>query len=129
MKKILLLEDDMCLSEIVLEYLIEEGFDTILASDAQEAFELARKEEFDLYIFDVKVPMGDGFSLLKDLRALGKRTPAIFLTSLNSGDDVKEGFESGCDDYVKKPFNLSVLKKHIIDLVIFHKRKRLASVG
>lgn len=115
--KILLLEDDLSLSEIVEEYLSDEGYDVTLVSDAQEALNFAYEKHFDLWIFDVKVPLGDGFSLLKELREAGKDTPAIFLTSLNTSMDFKEGFDSGCDDYIKKPFELVELSIRIENLL------------
>ena len=82
--KILLLEDDINLSEIVEEHLTEEGYEVHLVTDAQQALDAAYEGHFDLWILDVKVPLGDGFSLLKELRKSGKETPAIFLTSLNT---------------------------------------------
>lgn len=115
--KILLLEDDLSLSEIVEEYLSDEGYDVTLVSDAQEALNFAYEKHFDLWIFDVKVPLGDGFSLLKELREAGKDTPAIFLTSLNTSMDFKEGFDCGCDDYIKKPFELVELSIRIENLL------------
>ncbi|WP_297194140.1 response regulator [uncultured Campylobacter sp.] len=124
MKKILLLEDDLCLSEIVYEFLVEEGFDVSLTHNAKEAYELSTKSEYDLYILDVKIPIKDGFSLLKEIRERGDNTPALFLTSLNTNKDLKEGFKSGCDDYIVKPFQLNILKKHIVELLFYKKRKR-----
>ncbi|AJC85021.1 two-component system response regulator DccR [Campylobacter peloridis] len=111
--KILLLEDDINLGEIVSEFLEEEGFDVTLVENAQEAQDKAYEKNFDLWILDVKVPQGDGFSVLKNLRESGKYTPAIFMTSLNTTMDLQKGFESGCDDYIKKPFELEELKIRI----------------
>lgn len=111
--KILLLEDDLSISEIMEEYLSDEGFEVSLVNDAQEALNEAYEKNYDLWILDVKVPLGDGFSLLKELRAAGKSTPAIFLTSLNTAEDLKQGFDTGCDDYIKKPFELIELKARI----------------
>lgn len=130
--KILLLEDDMSLSEIVEEYLSEQGYEVSLASDAKEALDLAYEKSFNLWILDVKVPLGDGFSLLKELRSLGKDTPAIFLTSLNTINDVEQGFASGCDDYIKKPFELAELKLRIESLLkrnFSHKNEDFEDLG
>ncbi|TQR29193.1 two-component system response regulator [Campylobacter sp. MIT 99-7217] len=130
--KILLLEDDLNLSEIVEEYLSDEGFEVSLVGDAQEALDMAYEKHFDIWILDVKVPLGDGFSLLKELRQTGKTTPAIFLTSLNTADDLKEGFESGCDDYIKKPFELIELKMRIESLLkrsFSHKNEDYEDLG
>jgi len=107
--KILLLEDDFSLCEMIEDCLVESGFKITSCHDAKEALTLGYEEYFDLWIFDVKVPNGDGFSLLKELRELGKKTPAIFLTSLSMISDLKEGFMAGCDDYIKKPFDIDEL--------------------
>lgn len=130
--KILLLEDDLNLSEIVEEYLIDEGYEVDLVSDAEEALNAAYEKNFDLWILDVKVPLGDGFSLLKELRKSGKSTPAIFLTSLNTADDLKEGFEAGCDDYIKKPFELTELSlriESILKRAFAHKNENYEDLG
>jgi len=69
----------------------------------------AYESNYDLYIFDVNVPAIKGFDLLKILRDKGDSTPTIFVTSLNDIEDVSKGFESGADDYLKKPFELAEL--------------------
>ena len=115
--RVLLLEDDLALSEIVKEYLEEEGFEVELVYDANAALDKAYEKNFDIYLFDIKVPLGDGFSLLKELRKLNKNVPAIFISSLNTTDDLKMGFEAGCDDYIKKPFELLELKIRINSLL------------
>ncbi|MCV3385654.1 response regulator transcription factor [Campylobacter lari] len=126
--KILLLEDDLSLNEIINEALSDEGFKVSCVYDAQEALEKAYEENFDLWIFDVKVPKGNGFEVLKELRESAKNTPAIFLTSLSMLDDVKQGFSSGCDDYIKKPFDVDELiirVKNIIKRNFSHQKEDL----
>jgi len=107
--KILLLEDDLALSDIILEYLEDNGNVVTLVYDGEEALTVAYETHYDLYLFDVNVPAIKGFDLLKMLRDDGDKTPAIFITSLNDIEDVSEGFESGADDYIKKPFELAEL--------------------
>jgi len=107
--KILLLEDDYNLSETISEYFEEQGFEIVCVFDGEEAFFKAYEESFDLYLFDVNVPKKSGFEVLKELRDDGKTTPAIFITSLNSMNSLEEGFLSGCDDYIRKPFELKEL--------------------
>lgn len=104
--KILFLEDDIMLSEVVKDFLEDSGFEVSLAQDGEEALNLAYESSFELYLFDVKTPNINGFDLLKLLREQKDETPAIFITSLNSIDDLSRGFEVGCDDYIKKPFEL-----------------------
>ncbi len=107
--KILLLEDDIALADIMSEYLQDNGFELDLVYDGEEALDYAYETRYDLYIFDVNVPAIKGFDLLKILRESGDATPTIFVTSLNDIDDVSKGFESGADDYLKKPFELAEL--------------------
>ncbi|MDD2265945.1 response regulator transcription factor [Sulfuricurvum sp.] len=107
--KLLLLEDDPNLSESVSEYLEEQGFNVVCVYDASSAEDILYEQKFDLLLLDVNVPGGDGFSLLKANRKEGNTTPAIFITSRNAMSDVEEGFESGGDDYIRKPFALKEL--------------------
>ena len=109
MAKILLAEDDETLLEMISEYLHENGFEVVACLDAKSALDATYEQNFDILVLDVKLPKGDGFSLLSSLRAAGIDAPAIFTTSLNDVDDVEAGFKSGCDDYLKKPFELREL--------------------
>ncbi len=117
MKKILLLEDDVNLSETIEEFLTEEGFEVEAVYDGQSAEEAIYEKAYDLFLFDVNVPSPNGFELLKSSREEGKTTPAIFITSLNSTEDLSKGFESGCDDYIRKPFALQELLLRINNIV------------
>lgn len=107
--KLLLLEDDPNLSESVCEYLEEQGYDVVPVYDASAAEDALYEGKFDVLLLDVNVPGGDGFSLLKTSRKEGNVTPAIFITSRNGMSDVEEGFESGGDDYIRKPYQLKEL--------------------
>lgn len=107
--KLLLLEDDLTLSETVIDYFEEQGFEVVAAYDGQEAIELVYENSFDLLLLDVNVPELNGFEVLQKLREEENNTPAIFITSLNSMESLEEGFSSGCDDYIRKPFELKEL--------------------
>ena len=109
MVRILLVEDDETLLDLISEYLGENGYDVTTSNNAKDALDLAYERNFDLLILDVKLPKGDGFSLLSSLRELGVSAPSIFTTSLNTIDDLEKGYKSGCDDYLKKPFELKEL--------------------
>ena len=111
--KILLLEDDIILSEIIEEFLISLGHDVVCAYDGLSASELTYKHSFDLMLLDVEVPVINGFEFLSSLREQNINTPAIFITSLNRCDDLQKGFDAGCEDYIKKPFELNELKARI----------------
>ncbi len=107
--KILLLEDDKLFNETLQDFLEEEGFELDFALDPYSALELSYKEVYDLYLFDVNLPYESGFDLLHKLRQSGDTTPTIFLTSREDKASLKEGFERGADDYMKKPIDLDEL--------------------
>lgn len=108
-KQLLLLEDDTNLSETVCEFLESKGFCVSPVYNGEEAEVAMYEHHFDLFLLDVNVPSMNGFVLLSKVRKEGNTTPAIFLTSLNAIDDLEKGYESGCDDYVRKPFALKEL--------------------
>ena len=114
---ILLLEDDLQLSETIKEFLELKGYKVFVAYDGLMAEELAYEEHFDLMLLDVKVPYMSGFDFLKSIRKKGENIPAIFITSLNSVEDVEKGFALGCDDYIRKPFALKELLVRVESLV------------
>jgi two-component system, OmpR family, response regulator len=107
--KILLLEDDIILNEIIEEHLQNKKYNVKSVYTGNEAQELIYSEKFDLFLLDVNVPGINGFELLKNARQNDIKTPTIFLTSLNMIEDLEKGFDSGCDDYVKKPVELKEL--------------------
>ena len=111
--KILLLEDDVILNEIIEEFLLSLNYEVITAFDGNIAEELIYEKSFDLLLFDVNIPNITGFELLKNIRQNNINIPIIFITSRHTADDVKIGFNSGCDDYIKKPFELSELQLRI----------------
>ncbi len=115
--KILLLEDDIELNDTIASFLEHEGFEVTQSYDANDAKERVFESSFELWLFDIKVPFQSGTDLLYELRQEGCDTPAIFITSLSSVEDVSRGFESGGDDYIRKPFALKELKLRI-DAVI-----------
>ena len=89
MSKILIVEDENMLLEMMCAYLQAQGYETAGAKSYDDALNLAYESNFDLWIFDVKIIGGSGFALLRELRNAGKSTPCIFTTSLNTLDDVK----------------------------------------
>ncbi len=111
--KILLLEDDTLLNEIIEEFLEDLNYEYVSTSDGQEALEAIYEEHFDLLLLDVNVPSLNGFDLLKNLKENKIDIPSIFITSLHSSKDMEKGFNSGADDYIKKPFHLSELELRI----------------
>ncbi len=114
---ILLLEDDRQLSDTVRQFLLYKGYDVLCAFDGDEAEEIFYEKHIDLMLLDVKVPHQSGFAFLKRVRGQGCGVPVIFITSLNSVEDVEEGFAAGCDDYVRKPFALKELLVRVESLL------------
>ncbi len=114
---VLLLEDDIQLSDTIKEFLTFEGYKVLCAYDGLQAQDLAYEKHIDLMLLDVKVPHLNGFEFLKTIRSEGGNTPAVFITSLNSVKDVTQGFDSGCDDYIRKPFALKELLVRVESLL------------
>ncbi len=124
--KILLLEDDVTLNETISEFLQEKDFEVVSVYDGNEASDIIYEKGFDLFLLDVNVPHLNGFELLQQKRKEGVTTPAIYITSLNSIDSLEDGYESGCDDYIRKPFALKELLFRIQTLLkrnFFHTSK------
>lgn len=107
--RILLAEDDPNLGMLLQNYLSLKEYDPILAADGAQAMKLFRKEKFALCLLDVMMPEMDGFTLAKEIRAIEPNIPVIFLTAKNLKEDVIEGFRSGADDYITKPFSMEEL--------------------
>lgn len=118
--KILLLEDDLILNEIIEEHLISKNNEVLSTFSGYEAQDIIYSQTFDLMLFDVNVPNINGFELLTDLRKNGIKTPVIYITSANMLEDIEKGFQSGCDDYIKKPFELRELDLRIENIKRLH---------
>lgn len=108
-RNILLVEDDKNLGGLLQEYLIAKGFDTQLEVDGDKGAKAFVNGKFDLCVLDVMMPIKDGFTLAKEIRNLDKEIPIIFLTAKSLKTDKIEGFESGADDYMTKPFSMEEL--------------------
>lgn len=100
--RILIVEDDPGISDLIEMNLQIAGYDAVKASDGEIAKELIEKEEFDLALLDVMLPKIDGFTLIQDVKK--KDIPVIFLTAKNSVTDKVKGLKLGADDYIVKPF-------------------------
>ena len=107
--KILIVEDEKMLAEILSDTLSDRNFDVRLAYDGIHALEAIKKEPFDVIVSDVMMPNLDGYSLAKKLRNEGCNTPILFLTALSATEDVVKGFETGGNDFLKKPFAIDEL--------------------
>ena len=130
--KILLLEDDSNLNETITEFLEDEGYGVESTYDGFEAQDRLYESKFDLLLLDVNTPGIDGFTLLKEARENNVVAPTIFITSLDGVDDLEKGFQSGCDDYIRKPFVLKELMIRIETLLrrgFFHEATEFIQLG
>lgn len=117
--RMLCVEDDSQIREIIEDYFTakkENEFDITLAKDGLEAKDLLEENEFDIVLLDVMLPHLDGFSICRLIRKKSD-VPVIFLTARTMEEDVLLGFETGCDDYVTKPFSLATLYAKCIALL------------
>lgn len=111
--KILIIEDEKNISEIVAKYLEKEGYATLIANDGIEGLALFRDSNPDLVISDVMMPTIDGFEVLREIRLISD-VPVIMLTAKQEEVDRLKGFENGADDYVTKPFSPKELVRRVM---------------
>lgn len=114
--KILLVEDDPNFGSIMKSYLELNDFDVVLKTDGKQGLSGFQSESFDICILDVMMPEMDGFTLAKEIKKINSKVPFIFLTAKSLKEDMLEGFRTGADDYITKPFDSEVLlfKLHAI---------------
>ena len=110
--RILVVEDEDRIRNIVRDYLTAHGLDCDLARDGEEALDLLRDHDYDAILLDVLMPNLDGFSVCRAVRAKS-RVPILFLTALGSEEDVLQGYALGADDYVTKPFSPAELTARV----------------
>ena len=107
--RVLLAEDDENLGLLLFNYLKSKGFEVMLSRNGKVAFENFNKKKYDICIFDVMMPIMDGFTLAKEIREIDKNVPILFLTAKSLKEDKLEGFSIGADDYITKPFSMEEL--------------------
>ena len=110
--KILLMEDDAVLSEILLDFL-RESWDVDYAFNSDEVYSKLDSNKYDLFIFDINVAGKTGLELLEELREFKDTTPTIMITAYTDTEYLKKAFELGAHDYIKKPFELEELSIRI----------------
>lgn len=115
--KILLVEDDTSLGFVIADQLRSYGYHVTLCLDGADGFRRFNSEEFHLCIFDVMMPKKDGFSLTRDIRKINEIIPILFLTAKSMTEDKVEGFKSGGDDYLTKPFSVEELQLRVSALL------------
>lgn len=108
-KKILVVEDDPGLGFVIKDNLLHRGYNVTLCTDGEEGEKVFDNDSHHLCIFDIMLPRKDGFSLARSVRKKNRHIPIIFLTAKSMMEDKLEGFQSGADDYITKPFSLEEL--------------------
>lgn len=122
MKRVLLVEDELHLANGLRFNLEAEGYAVEIAGDGETALVLLleKKQPFDVVLLDVMLPGKDGFEVAAELRAAGQFVPILMLTARGRAEDVLRGFEAGADDYLPKPFELSILLARLGGLLRRH---------
>ena len=111
--KILIVEDEASIAEVVSAYAKREGYETVVAGDGLEALEIFERDDIDLVILDLMLPKLNGEKVCRRIREKSSSLPIIMLTAKSSESDVVEGLDAGANDYVSKPFSPRVLMARI----------------
>ena len=111
--KILVVEDDNQIQELIVEFLSSQDYVVDTANDGVEGYEKFKEGEYDLVILDVMMPRLDGHSLCKMIRSIDKEVSIIFLTALGDEENEIKGFDLNADDYISKPFSFNILIKRV----------------
>lgn len=107
--KLLVVEDDPNLGDILQEYLTMKGYETTLCRDGEEGWAKFKKDKYNLAVLDIMMPKKDGFTLGKEIKKVQEDLPIIYLTAKNLKEDIIEGLKIGADDYITKPFSMEEL--------------------
>ena len=126
MNRILVVDDEENIREMIKRYATHEGFDVVTASNGQEALDVFRKEDFDVVIMDIMMPGIDGYKTFKRMKEI-KEAPCLFLSALNQEEDRLYGFDIGADDYVAKPFSPKELMMRL-HVILKRKEKDISSI-
>ena len=122
--KILYVEDEPFLGRIVKESLESRDFEVNMAEDGEKALELFRKISPDICVLDIMLPSKDGYSVAKTIRQINPGVPIIFVTAKTQTEDLLKGFESGGNDYLRKPFSMEELIVRVNNLLNLSKRTK-----
>ena len=120
--KILVVEDDNQIQELIVEFLSSQDYIVDTANDGVEGYEKFKSGEYDVVILDVMMPRLDGHSLCKMIRNIDKEVSIIFLTALGDEENEIKGFDLNADDYISKPFSFNILIKRV-EAVLRRKNK------
>ncbi len=121
--RILIAEDEPALATQIRNVLMSDGLAVDVAPDGAEALFLAETEPYDTIILDLGLPVKDGLTVLKAMRAVGVETPVLILTARSDWSDRVDGLDAGADDYVTKPFHMAELSARVRALIRRNARK------
>ena len=128
--KILLVEDDIMLNEMITEYITSTGHIIKNAKTGAESLDILEKERFDLLILDINLPDINGFTILEKMHKQKRMIPTIYISALIDIEDISRAFDLGCFDYLKKPFHLKELTLRINKIlktrIVPQRHKRLS---
>ncbi|MBC5630091.1 response regulator transcription factor [Clostridium sp. NSJ-6] len=122
--RILVVEDDSQIQELIVEFLSSQDYIVDIASDGIEGYEKFKSRNYDLVILDVMMPKLDGYGLCKMIKRLDENVSIIFLTALGDEESEVRGFELKADDYISKPFSFNVLIKRVEAVLRRHKKEK-----
>lgn len=122
-KKLLIVEDDINLGQILSEYLSLKGYESFLFRDGEEGLAAFQAQSYDCCLLDVMMPKMDGYTLAKEIRKIDSQIPFLFLTAKSMREDKLHGFKLGAEDYITKPFSMEELLMRLN--VIFRRDKRV----
>ena len=112
MSRVLICDDERKIRETFCDYLTAKGFEVTLTANGKEAVEKVRGDEFDIIVLDVMMPVMNGLEACRVIRSFSE-TPILFLSALGEENDLLSAYKLGCDDYIVKPFPLSVFVKKL----------------
>ena len=134
-KNVLLAEDDNNLGVLLRNYLIAKKYDATLCINGRVALESFQKNLYNICLIDIMMPEMDGLILAKEIRKINQNIPIIFLTARNQKEDIIEGFITGADDYITKPFSMEELQYRIEAILrrvsepVVHNKEEKYSIG
>lgn len=122
---ILLVEDEPSLGKVITDSLKQQGYEITHALNGEKGYNYFNTQPFQLAILDVMLPNIDGYTLAKQMRNVNKEIPILFLTAKNTTEDLIKGYQSGGNDYLKKPFSLDELYLRVMELLKRHTTKEI----
>jgi DNA-binding response OmpR family regulator len=123
-RRVLIVEDDVAQAEAVAGLLTDDGFEVVLRHDGDRGLDEALSGNYDVIVLDIMLPKRSGFRVCEDLRAAGVQTPLLMLTAKEGEWDEVEGLDVGADDFLRKPYERTVLMARVHALLRRHERGR-----